>query len=135
MLFQVFLNRGLSVQQGQEFLARMNKVIDRSPVPTPGAPGTVKIPGVTRFDGDQRVFPDWLAKALSEKAHLTYDTVNLCYYKRFDSEEDAEAMRHWFDVTFLPWLKQVFFGQIEVFSRLQVRVMDEHESIQGASSY
>ena len=102
MLFQVFLNRGLTPEQGREFLKRMDKQIDSNPTQAAGT-HTVKIAGVTRFDdaaGQKPVFPDWLQRALREKCFLQYDAVNLCYFKRYDTEEGAVLMMQWFDSKF-----------------------------------
>jgi hypothetical protein len=136
MLFQVFLNRGLTPEQGQEFLRRMSKKIDNSPAPTPGAPGTVKMPGITRYDDSGRpVFPDWLANALRDRCKLEYDYMNLCYFKRYASEQDARAMMTWFDNSFRPWMMKVFFQYADTLKNLQVRVMDEHDSLGDAQTY
>lgn len=136
MLFQVFLNRGITPEQGQQYLREMDKQIDDGPALTPGVPGTVKIPGVTRYDGaGHNVFPDWLANALRDKVGLEYDAMNLCYSKRFQREQDAVALMHWFDVNFRPWLKQVFFAQAAILDTVQVRIMDEHPDVMDAASY
>ena len=136
MLFQVFLNRGITPQQGQQYLKEMDRKIDQGASLTPGALGTVKIPGVTRYDeAGRNVFPDWLGKALRERCGLDYDAINLCYFKRMPNEENAVALMHWFDSNFRPWLKQVFFAQGETLAKLQVRCMDEHSDVADAQSF
>ena len=137
MLFQVFLTRGITPSQGQEFLKRMNTEIDKQRQVNPGL-HTVKISGVNRFDdaaANRPVFPDWLGRALTEKAGLAYDAVNLCYFKQFDTEEKAVAMMQWFDNKFRPWIASIFVGQAEVLGNLQARVMDEHADLAGGQSY
>ena len=137
MLFQVFINRGLTPEQGREFLKRMDKEIDKNPMAGTGT-HTVKIAGVTRYDdpsAQKPVFPDWLARALRERAGLSYDSVNLCYTKKYDTEAEAVAMMNWFDASFRPWLSSVFVAQKEILAQVQVRVMDEHADIAGSDSY
>ena len=106
--------------------------------PATGSPSTIKIPGVTRFDdpaSNRPVFPEWLQRALREKAGLAYDSINLCYFKKYESEEEAVAMMHWFDSSFRPWIGKIYFAQSEVLKNLQARVMDEHADLAGSQSY
>ena len=128
-LFQVFLNRPLTPSQGQQFLEEMTREIDKNP--QHWTPHSVKIPGVTRYDN---VFPKWLSAEL-EKLKLSYDRVNLCYAIQFKTEQEAVNLMDWFDREWRPWAgKQYPQGQSEL-SRVQVRVMDEHEDVANAQSF
>jgi hypothetical protein len=135
-LFSVFMNRGLTPEKGQEYLEQMVKVIDDNSKPIQLQPGsgqpaptaqTVKIPGVNTFGENNTpkgVFPDWLAESL-QQVGLVYDTINLCFYRHFPTEQEALQAMNRFDQQFRPWMLQVHPEAKELVDNVHVRIMDE----------
>lgn len=124
-LFQVFIHRELTPEQGQQYLQHMISEIDRNP--TQWTPGACKIPGVNRFENP---FPDWLSSTLQQYG-FEYDSINLCYAGRFQSESAAEVWRNWFDNTVRPWAAQYGLNTTNV----HCRVMCEHPEVDAMLAY
>jgi hypothetical protein len=133
-LFQVFIRRELSPQEGQRMLAQMNAEVDKLSAAGQAGAGVLKIPGVTRQDNP---FPEWLQTLLLRNVGLEYDTINFCYYKAFPNEQQAVQVMDWFEMHFRHWAMDAFADQNakKVFEKVQVRVMDDHADLQGQHSY
>lgn len=125
---QLFVHRQLTPEQGQLYLAEMFEVGGR--FTTQGGVGTVKIPSVTRHENP---FPAWLQAAIRSWGKCSYDSVNMCFIFRYEYEDGAEVAREWIDSYFRPWVK-VNYPAFNI-DLLHVRVMGEHEDVQGSDSF
>ncbi len=127
VLLQLFIHRQLTPDQGQMYLNEMFTVGKHNPQ---GGVAAVKIPMVTRHENP---FPAWLQAAIRSWGKCAYDSVNMCYIFRYEYEDGAEIAREWIDTHFRPWTK-AHYPAFDI-DLLHVRVMGEHEDVQGSDSF
>ncbi|NDQ57306.1 MAG: hypothetical protein GZ088_09570 [Acidipila sp.] len=128
-LLQIFIHRELTPEQGQAYLQRMVDQIDQQAAQHQPGTNAVKVAEISRWENP---FPEKL-QPVFEQQGLKYDSVNLCYFNRFPGEHEAEVWRRWFEQSMRPWIVESFPAFDA--SKVHVRVMSDHESVQGAESF
>jgi len=127
-LFQVFVHRELSPEDGQRRLEVMIQEIDR-------LKGQRSLSAIRTLENThESPFPDWLSRIL-EHYGFTYESINFCYMQKFQAEQEAVATMTWFDQVLRPWIANQGDGYGKFLQKVHVRVMDDHEAVYGLPSY
>jgi len=132
-LFQIFVNRVLTPEKGQEMLDKMFAKV--TPQSITGGFTAVKIPGENTHENP---FPQWIQDALKKIPELTYDDVNFCFQRPFSTREKAKNMMEWYDATLRPWLQAEAAKHpedVHTVDALHVRVMDHTDGVGDADTF